>query len=131
MCLSCWGSTFVVPCWSLEGLTFKANALDGVRKKELLVRARLNDVKLEPHYEWTEFYIHFPAEYCTSGLTNLKQLDLRNTKATRTGGAKLENFLPKCKIIRGVVNLVHNAMFVMCLFCWGYTFVVPRWRLGS
>jgi len=35
------------------------------------------------------------------GLTNLKQLDLRNTKATRTDGAKLKKFLPKCNIIRG------------------------------
>ena len=33
--------------------------------------------------------------------------------------------------ILGVANLVHNAMLVMCLFRWGYTFVVPRWRLGS
>ena len=34
-----------------------------------------------------------------------------------------------------MVNLVHNAILVMCLSCWGYTFVVPRWkarrRLGS
>ena len=31
----------------------------------------------------------------------------------------------------GVVNLVHNAMLVMCLFRWSYTFVVPRWRLDG
>ena len=42
---------------------------------------------------------------------------------------RAEGHKPKADQTAGVVNLVHNAILVMCLFCWVYTFVVPRWSL--
>ena len=57
---------------------------------------------------------------------------LRHASRSRVSGLRNRRGAP-CTFIRSnrciarVVNLVHNAMLVMCLFCWGYTFVVPRW----